>query len=45
MVDLLNRGCYRARLVRFEQDVASVQALRTLAFGTSDTDCDQYDAV
>lgn len=44
MAELLNRGRYRARLAQSTQDVAAAQALRTLAFGTSETDCDRFDA-
>lgn len=44
MAELLNRGRYRARLAQSTQDVAAAQALRTLAFGTSEADCDRFDA-
>ncbi len=44
MADLLNRGRYRARLAQTGRDIAAAQALRTLAFGTLQTDHDAYDA-
>lgn len=44
MAELLNKGRYRARLAGSARDVAAAQALRTLAFGTSGTDRDMYDA-
>lgn len=43
MAELLNRGRYRARLAQSGQDVAAAQALRTLAFGTSELDSDAFD--
>ncbi len=43
MAVLLDKGRYRARLAQSAQDVAAAQALRTLAFGTDELDCDRYD--
>ena len=42
---LLSKGRYRARRAISVDDVAAAQALRTLAFGTGDLDCDAFDAL
>ncbi|UWQ52410.1 GNAT family N-acyltransferase [Leisingera caerulea] len=42
---LLSRGQYRARLACGAADVAAAQALRTLCFRTSGTDCDAFDGL
>ncbi|WP_170382942.1 GNAT family N-acetyltransferase [Ruegeria atlantica] len=45
MTLLLGKGRYRARLAQSPQDVAAAQVLRTLAFGTEQTDQDDFDLV
>ncbi len=45
MALLLGKGRYRARLAQSPQDVAAAQRLRTLAFGTDQTDQDDFDPV
>ena len=45
MALLLGKGRYRARLAQSPQDVAAAQRLRTLAFGTGQTDQDDFDPV
>ncbi len=40
---LLKKGRYRARVAHTAKDVEAAQALRTLAFGTPDTDRDGFD--
>ncbi|WP_170414037.1 GNAT family N-acetyltransferase [Ruegeria atlantica] len=45
MAILLGKGRYRARLALSPQDVEAAQALRTLAFGTDQTDQDDFDSV
>ncbi|MGV6803797.1 MAG: GNAT family N-acetyltransferase [Ruegeria sp.] len=40
---LLTKGRYRARIARTPEDVAKAQCLRTLAFCTNQTDCDDFD--
>lgn len=42
---LLNKGRYRARLAQSAADVAAAQRLRTVAFGTIQTDQDEFDAI
>jgi putative hemolysin len=41
----LNKGRYSARSATSPEDVASAQALRTLAFGTGNPDCDSFDSI
>lgn len=41
---LLSKGRYRARLAQSPEDIRTAQALRTLAFGTEQPDCDEFDA-
>lgn len=45
MAHLLLKGRYRARLAQSQNDLAMAQRLRTLAFGTEQTDQDQFDPV
>ncbi len=45
MALLLGKGRYRARLARSPQDLAAAQRLRTRAFGTDQTDQDDFDPV
>ncbi|MCA0927302.1 GNAT family N-acetyltransferase [Ruegeria profundi] len=45
MAHLLLKGRYRARLAQSHHDLALAQRLRTLAFGTEQTDQDQFDPV
>ncbi|MEX0278684.1 MAG: GNAT family N-acetyltransferase [Ruegeria sp.] len=45
MALLLGKGRYRARLAQSPQDVMAAQRLRTLAFGTKQTDQDGFDPV
>ncbi|WP_420586871.1 GNAT family N-acetyltransferase [Ruegeria sp.] len=45
MAVLLCKGRYRARLAQSPRDVADAQKLRTLAFGTGQTDQDAFDPV
>ncbi|MEX0339776.1 MAG: GNAT family N-acetyltransferase [Arenibacterium sp.] len=40
----LKRGRYHARVAGSAQEVAQAQALRGLAFGTPEADCDDFDA-
>lgn len=42
---LLNKGRYKARLAQTKSDVVAAQALRTLAFGTTETDADAFDGI
>lgn len=41
----LSKGRYRARIAQDQGDIARAQALRTLAFSTSHTDCDGFDDI
>jgi len=45
MALLLGKGRYRARQAQSLQDLEAAQALRTLAFGTAQTDQDKFDPV
>ena len=42
---LLTKGRYRARMAEGAQDIASAQALRTLAFATARPDADRFDDI
>ncbi|WP_120632984.1 GNAT family N-acyltransferase [Ruegeria sp. EL01] len=42
---LLNKGRYQARLAQSARDIAAAQGLRTLAFGTKQSDQDDFDAL
>ncbi|TMV06496.1 GNAT family N-acetyltransferase [Ruegeria sediminis] len=42
---LLNKGRYRARLARTDQDVQAAQVLRTVTFGTTGIDHDRFDGI
>ncbi len=45
MTLLQGKGRYRARLARTPQDLAAAQRLRTLCFGTAQTDRDDFDPI